>query len=64
MQTCLISQHLPCALGSSEGVHLLEDPVIQRIAEKHSKSSAQVGGGCPLGWRRTRLLTLDKLMTD
>ncbi|XP_023487960.1 1,5-anhydro-D-fructose reductase isoform X4 [Equus przewalskii] len=42
MQTCLISQRLPCALGSSEGVHLLEDPVIQRIAEKHSKSSAQV----------------------
>ncbi|XP_070111377.1 1,5-anhydro-D-fructose reductase isoform X6 [Equus przewalskii] len=42
MQTCLISQRLPCALGSSEGVHLLEDPVIQRIAEKHSKSSAQI----------------------
>nr|XP_044617875.1 1,5-anhydro-D-fructose reductase isoform X4 [Equus asinus] len=36
------SSRLPCALGSSEGVHLLEDPVIQRIAEKHSKSSAQV----------------------
>uniref|UniRef100_A0A8C4MKM1 Aldo-keto reductase family 1 member E2 n=1 Tax=Equus asinus asinus TaxID=83772 RepID=A0A8C4MKM1_EQUAS len=36
-----VTAYLPLG-GSSEGVHLLEDPVIQRIAEKHSKSSAQI----------------------
>ncbi|XP_057587896.1 1,5-anhydro-D-fructose reductase [Hippopotamus amphibius kiboko] len=28
--------------GSSEGVHLMEDPVIQTIAQKHKKSVAQI----------------------
>uniref|UniRef100_A0ABI7XTF5 NADP-dependent oxidoreductase domain-containing protein n=1 Tax=Felis catus TaxID=9685 RepID=A0ABI7XTF5_FELCA len=30
--------------GSSEGVALLDDPVIQRIAQKYNRSPAQVGG--------------------
>ncbi|XP_030885555.1 1,5-anhydro-D-fructose reductase-like [Leptonychotes weddellii] len=32
--------------GSSEGVGLLDDPVIQRVARKYNKSPAQVGRGC------------------
>ncbi|ELK16888.1 1,5-anhydro-D-fructose reductase [Pteropus alecto] len=30
--------------GSSEGVDLMDDPVIQSIARKHQKSPAQAGG--------------------
>ena len=40
---------LPDPALSSEGVGLLDNPVIQRVARKYSKSPAQVGGGCR-GW--------------
>lgn len=34
--------HPPVLCLSSEGVDLIDDPVIQRIAKEHSKSPAQV----------------------
>lgn len=43
---------LPGPALSSEGVDLLDDPVIQRVARKYSKSPAQVRRGLPgLGGR-------------
>lgn len=34
----------PCPVPCSEGVDLMDDPVIQSIARKHQKSPAQAGG--------------------
>lgn len=39
--------HPPVLCLSSEGVDLIDNPVIQRIAKEHGKSPAQVGReGC------------------